>query len=179
MRTVAALVARAAHAGVEKSRIASNSSRPSSVISAVELAARGLDLDPREAEPALDDVADEVDVLDARVGEVDLAPEEDAPAHRDALGVEAVAQRVVAEVERRERDEEERAEDERRKEVVGQELRARPFDGEDRAFVEWASSVMARVYPGRSALAPIPRAKEMVGQELANAVRAASTATPS
>jgi hypothetical protein len=71
--------------------------------------------DPSNArlKPALDDVRAEVDVLDPGVGEVDLAPEENAPAHRDALGVKAVAQRVVAEVEGKKGDEEEGAEDER------------------------------------------------------------------
>src|SRR5690606_40991579 len=59
-------------------------------------AARRLHLDLRQAHPALAHVAREVDVLDARVGETHLAPEQDAPVHADALVVELVAQRAVA-----------------------------------------------------------------------------------
>ena len=56
-----------------------------------------------------EDVAREMDVLDARVRERDLAAEEDAPLHRDPFRIEVVPHRVEAEVEVDEGDEEERA----------------------------------------------------------------------
>src|SRR5262249_7307860 len=57
-----------------------------------------LHLDAREPEPPLDNVAREVDVLNSRVRQVDLAVKQDAPAHRNPLGVESVPHRVIAEV---------------------------------------------------------------------------------
>jgi hypothetical protein len=47
---------------------------PSIVISALALPAGGLHLDPREPEPSLDQVARQVNVLDAAEGQMDLAP---------------------------------------------------------------------------------------------------------
>ena len=81
-------------------------------------AARGLHLDFRQAEPALDDVARQMDVLDAGVRQRDLAPEQDSPAHRDAFRVDFVTQRVVSEIQHEHEDREAGSGPERREQVV-------------------------------------------------------------
>jgi hypothetical protein len=60
------------------------------------IAARGLDEDFREAEPAFDEVGTEVDVRNPRVINDNLTAKKNTLAHRDARIGELVAHRMVA-----------------------------------------------------------------------------------
>src|SRR5262249_45860694 len=65
-------------------------------------AARRLDPHGAEAEGALDEALAHLDVLNPCIGEEGLAPEEEPPALGHAVALEAVAERAVADEERRE-----------------------------------------------------------------------------
>ena len=82
----------------------------------------------RQPEPALDDVAREVNVLDAAVGQQDLAAEQDAPLHRDAAVVEFVSQRVVLEEQRQQHERRQAGRSEARQQVVLHQPRVGPRD---------------------------------------------------
>src|SRR5687768_4903973 len=83
--------------------------------------AGGLDLHLGQTQPSLHDVAGEMNVLDARISQADLAPEKDAPLHPDSFLVKAIPQGVIPEIEWDQRDEEERSEDQGQDDVVGPE----------------------------------------------------------
>jgi hypothetical protein len=70
-----------------------------------------------------------VDVLDARVGQGDLLPEEDAPAHGEALFIEPVAQRLELEVAQRQEQGEGRPRQERAEGVIGEQVPVRVQHG--------------------------------------------------
>ena len=65
-------------------------------------AGRGLDLNCAEPEPPLKNIARNVNVLAARVGQIRFAAPKQSVRNRDSLLVEAVAQRDVATKERQE-----------------------------------------------------------------------------
>src|SRR5262249_1860646 len=67
-------------------------------------------------------------------GEMNLAAKENAPRHADAVRVESIAHRLVAKEVVRQHDQAERKED-ASQEVVNEQPRARPLDGEDLFFV--------------------------------------------
>jgi len=91
----------------------------------------GLDLDVGQAEPALEDARAQVNVLDAGVGQVGFPAEQDADLHVDALLVQAVAERMIAEVEVGQGGHQPRPGQDRAEDVVGPERRVRPLEGAD------------------------------------------------
>src|SRR5437764_993586 len=58
-----------------------------------------LDLDIGESEPPLDDSRAEMDVLDAGVGKINFAAEQDAHFHVNPLLIETIAESMIAEVQ--------------------------------------------------------------------------------
>ena len=56
----------------------------------------GLNLHIGETEPALHEIGAQVNVLDARVGQVHLTTEENPDAHVNAFLIETIAQRAIA-----------------------------------------------------------------------------------
>lgn len=58
-----------------------------------------------KAEPALNDAAIYVNVLDAAIGEGDFVPEKDTDGHGDTVGVKAITQGVIPEIQDWEDDE--------------------------------------------------------------------------
>src|SRR5690606_31443630 len=89
------------------------------------VSARRLELNPAQAEPPLDDVAGEVDILNPRLGEAHLSAEENPPPHPDPLAVDIVAERDIAEVARNENEEERGAKKQGRQDVVHQQIPVR------------------------------------------------------
>ena len=96
-----------------------------------------LDLHIGQPEPSLDDSRAEMDVLNARVRDVHFAAKEDADFHVNALRIEAVAQRVVAEIKQRQRDEKRGAAEDDADEIELPQRGLRAFEREDGGFVRW------------------------------------------
>src|SRR5436190_9768212 len=99
-------------------------------------AARGLDQNARQPEPALDDVGTEMNVLDARVVEDDLSPEEPPPTHRDSFFGEGVAQRGVTNPTQKHDQREKRSGKNRAQSVVRQQGPVRSLDSAYRGLVD-------------------------------------------
>ena len=87
------------------------------------LSAGRLDLHASQAQPALDEVADQVNILDARVGQRDLPTEQHAPTHGQAVVIELIPQRAVPENQERSDHHEAGPREKRQQEVVGKERR--------------------------------------------------------
>src|SRR4051812_24433588 len=98
-RTFATLGLRSAHARVQKVSDQLELDQANDAHVRARVARSGLQLDGGEPEPALKQSPRQVNVLNARVREVDLSTPEDAPTHADPLLVEAVPERVVLEIQ--------------------------------------------------------------------------------
>src|SRR5690606_31067398 len=90
--------------------------------------ARRLELDTAQPEPPLQRIARQVNVLEPRVRQADLATEEDAPAHGHALVVERVAKRPETEEPVQHRQRVQRTPAERDERVVDEEIPVRAPD---------------------------------------------------
>src|SRR5689334_8887850 len=64
----------------------------------------GLDLYIGKAEPALNEIGTQMNVLDARISEVHFAAEKKADSHVNAFLIETIAQGVIAKIKIRQRD---------------------------------------------------------------------------
>src|SRR5262249_44788565 len=101
MRAIFAEAARTAHPGVEVIPQLFGFENAFDVHLRRSASGRRLNGKCRQTEPTLNEIAAQVNVLDASIREMDLMPKKDSPTHRHAIIFKFVPKRFVLEEERR------------------------------------------------------------------------------
>jgi len=102
MRAIFAEAARTAHLGVEEIPQLFSFENALDVYFRRTASGRRLNGECRQSEPTLNEIAAQVNVLDASIREMDLMPKKNSPTHRHAIAFKFVPKRFVLEEERQE-----------------------------------------------------------------------------